>query len=77
MITLVLTRFARLDVPETFSEDPCNPVPVRVIVVTLVLMMLARFEVPSEFKDPTLRLFDMYTLPFTSNSVFENRAPSI
>jgi hypothetical protein len=76
-IIFVETIFARLLVPVTFSEVPKIPVPIRVPVDTFVETRFARLDVPSEFKEPTLRLFDMYTLPSTSNSVSENRAPFI
>ena len=58
---LELIRFARLEVPDTLREVPVIPVP-----NILELTIFTRLEVP-----------DMYTLPSTSSSVSENRAPSI
>jgi hypothetical protein len=50
----VLTIFARLLVPSTFSEDPVMAAPVRATAVTFVLTIFARLEIPVTFAEPDL-----------------------
>jgi hypothetical protein len=54
VMTLVLTMFARFDVPEILRLVPKIPIPISVPVETLVLTMFARFYVPDMFSDPPI-----------------------